>query len=242
MDYDEEANTAHLTANASDWKDAIHSYTLDVGQMSYPQGPSKRDDHDGDITIDFNHQFPISYTALSVPPIGIGIACANCSTTGEFAIHAHLETTLGIPREMTVDIQPRGVSMEVDPKLFLSVDIGPQLAKEFELFAIPLEAIVIPGGVMNIGLSIPVTVGVSMGPLQVSGGIQGGLNLAIPDDATATFNVLDPGFQSSGWDPVVTTRDIILDARLTGTVRAYINAGPALEVTALGKSSNKLLG
>ena len=234
IEYDEEANHAHLIANASNWQDAVHSFTLDVGHVKAPEGTTKRGETDKDITIDFNHQFPINYTALSVPPLGIALSCSSCGTYGEFVVSVHMETTLGIPRELTVGLEPRGVSMEIDPAITLSVDIGPALAKEFELFAIPLSAIVIPGGVLNIGLSIPFTVGVSMGPLSLWGSISGGVNLAIPDSASLSMNILDPDVQASGWDPIVTTRDVVLDARLTGTLRAYMKAGPALSVNALG--------
>ncbi|KIW06953.1 uncharacterized protein PV09_02614 [Verruconis gallopava] len=234
MMYDDDANIAHLTANASDWQDAIHSFTLDVGHLSDPQDLTKRGDHDKDITIDFNHDFPINYTSLSVPPLSFGVACSNCATSGEFLVQMHLETILGIPTDMTVGLQPQGVSLEIDPTVFLSADLTSSLKKEVELFAIPLEAITIPGGVLNIGLSVPVTVGVSVGPLQAATNIGGGVKVAIPDNATAMVNILDPNTQSSGWDPIVTTKNITIDARLQGSARAYMNVGPALEIEAVG--------
>lgn len=234
IQYDEAANLAHLVANASTWQDAVHSFTLDVGHVKSAVGETKRGETGKDTTINFNHQFPIGYTALSVPPLGIALSCASCGTSGEFLVSVHMETTLGVPRELTVSLAPRGVSMNINPSITLSVDVGPALAKEFELFAIPLQAIVIPGGVMNIGLSIPFTIGMLMGPLSIWGSVSGGVKLAIPDEAILTMNILDPDAQASGWDPIVTTTDIVLDARLTGTLRTYTKIGPALSVNALG--------
>lgn len=235
IDYDEKANTAHLTANASDWKSAIHSYTLDVGQLSNPQGPVKRGDHKKDVTIDFNHDFPINYTSLSAPPYGITLACLSCATFGKFIISAHLKTEFFIPTDVTFGIQPRGVSMEIDPKIILSGDIIPDKTFQARLFTIPIEGITIPGGILDLGPEIQFNAGVTVGPLQGAAGISSGVNIAIPDGATATVDVLDSDLQQSGWNPVVTTKDVTLDARLTGAVRAFINAEVVLAAEAFGQ-------
>ena len=46
IEYDEEANHAHLIANASNWQDAVHSFTLDIGHVKAPEGTTKRGETD----------------------------------------------------------------------------------------------------------------------------------------------------------------------------------------------------
>lgn len=84
-----EKNTARLTATASDWSTAIHTYQLHVGSLDIPSVPTKRrsigPNFNKDSSIEFDQKIP---EGAITPPTNsedsVSFACVDCSTHGKF--------------------------------------------------------------------------------------------------------------------------------------------------------------
>jgi len=201
--------TASLTANASNWSEAIHTYTLDVGAMPIPANATKLRrgfgdiDFNKDLSLDFNHILPSASISIPSNDFSASFACISCGTTGSWDFGFHLETRFLVPRKAYATLNPKGVSLVINPKVTLSTDLSSSYTLSQDFLTIPLGGITIPGGILDVGPEIVFSAGMTIGPLTGSASISSGVTISVPDAASLTVDIKASTVSSSGWDPVV---------------------------------------
>jgi hypothetical protein len=241
LKYDEQANIAHLTAAASDWKSAAHTYDLVVGSVSTSTPSAKlrkrlgEVDFNKDLSIGFDHPLPFSSWKFPDPDIDITLECDDCGTKGAFQFGFTLKTVLLIPKQVIVTLNPHGVSASITPKLSLSANYTGSKPFEHEFPGIPIEGISIPGDVLEVGPEIVFSAGAELSGLSGSASISSGVSIALQDSAHVTLDLLKPHLDSSGWTPTVTKTPMKLDAKLSAEVKFYIKAKVELAAKAFGR-------
>ena len=238
LSFDEAANVAHLAAEALDWAQAIHTYTLNVGGLP-SHGLDKRAfgeiNYNKDLNIDFNHQFPVDTVSLPLPDgLTATLDLSNCSTAGAFAFQFSLETILLIPRKAKMSVHPQGVSLTVAPSLTLTGNVSEARTGDLTLARINLAGIQIPAGILDIGPEIVLSVGATVGPLQGEATVSAGVVYSLDDSAVASVDVMGFEAQQSGWTPNVQTTPLTVEAELDGYVKAFVKAELELAAKAFG--------
>ncbi|KAF2264358.1 hypothetical protein CC78DRAFT_495182 [Lojkania enalia] len=233
--YDEEANKATLSAEWDDWKTIAHSYDLVVGSIaeSSEAAGKMRRDIDKTSTIDFNHDFPFSFT-ISANGLSASLACTDCSSKGEFDMEFKISQKLFIPTGASMKIKPKGVSAIAQVKLSGSGSVTDALTKEFEIIKIPVSALSIPG-ILDLGPFLTVSVGAELLGISLTAGITGGATAKLDDAAILEVDLLDPEKNTfSGWEPTVDTVDVKVDASISGGVAIFLKPSIELKAEALG--------
>ncbi|KAF2492791.1 hypothetical protein BU16DRAFT_90890 [Lophium mytilinum] len=231
LKYDEEANTAFLTASKSDWKNVAHSYDLVVGTL--PKDALQTRDITKDIEIDATSSFPFSVT-LGSGDLSATLVCANCSTAGKFHMQFKISQTFFVPTGASMTVQPEGVSAIAAIKLVGTGAITGDLSKTWDIVKIPIDGISIPE-ILDLGPFLTVSVGVQLGPLTISAGISSGATATLDDAAILEVDLLDPSSnQFSGWMPNVESLPITVDARVSGAVSIFAQPSLQLRADALG--------
>jgi hypothetical protein len=244
--FDQKDNVAHLTAKASTWQDAVHSYTLQVGTMENPSTKLRR--QFGDININrelslpFGYKLPVAAIEFVTPlfnyKMGVKLDCEDCGTQGSFEIGLHLETTLGIATRVQASLKPHGVGARLVPKLTLSGNIteGPMKLMEKTYPALPIDGITVPGGVLNINPEILYTVNAEVGPLVGSAAISGGTVMTVDDSEHVKIDLLSASpYVQSEWTPKFTARNWVIDNRVTADVRVTGKAKLLINAKTMGK-------
>jgi hypothetical protein len=237
IDYDDPLNTAHLSVNASEWKQVAHTYDLHVGGMPQPVQMRKRFgavDYAKDVNIDFNHKLPNPSITFPDPEITVTVGCPNCGTSGTFDISFSLHTEFFVPRGASVSLKAQGVSVFLNPKLTLSANLTGTKNLKYSFPDIPIEAIEIPD-VLTIGPVISTQVGVSLGPVKGVADITSGVTVKIPDTAQVSVDLVGASFQHTDWTPSITTAPVTLDAKLEADVKVYADVAVAIKAEALGE-------
>ena len=236
--FDEDANIAHLMAEALEWAQAIHTYKLNVGGL-----PSKdlqkrgfgEINYNKDLSIDFNHQFPVDTISLPMPDgVTATLDLSNCSTAGAFAFQFNLETFLLIPKKAEMSVHPQGVSLTVAPSLTLAGNISEPRTADITLARINLAGIQIPAGILDIGPEVVLSVGATVGPLQGETTIEAGVVYSLDDGAVASVDIMGFEAEQSGWTPRVEETPLTVTAELDGTVKAFVKAELELAAKAFG--------
>ncbi|KAF2803267.1 uncharacterized protein BDZ99DRAFT_399767 [Mytilinidion resinicola] len=231
LKYDEEANTAFLTASKSEWKKVAHSYDLVVGTL--PKDALQTRDITKDIEIDATSSFPFSVT-LGSGDLSATLVCANCSTAGKFHMQFKISQKFFIPTGASMTVQPESVSAIAAIKLVGAGAITGDLSKTWDIVKIPIDGISIPE-ILDLGPFLTVSVGVQLGPLTISAGISSGATATLDDAAILEVDLLDPSSnQFSGWMPNVESLPVTVDARVTGTVSIFAQPSLQLRADALG--------
>lgn len=236
--FDEAANVAHLTAEAVDWAQAIHTYNLNVGGFT-PEHLQKRAfgeiDYNKDLNIDFNHKFPIDTVSLPLSDdVEASLDLSNCSTAGSFAFQFSLETIFLIPKKAEMSVHPQGVSLTIAPSLTLSGNVSEPLTSDLQLARINLAGIQIPAGILDIGPDVVLSVGATVGPLHGEATVEAGVVYSLDDAAVASVDVMGFEAQQSGWTPQVATTPLTVQAELDGKVKAFVKAELELSAKAFG--------
>jgi hypothetical protein len=246
--YNDATITASLTANASNWSEAIHSYILDVGAMPIPANATKlrREfgdiDYNKDLSLDFNHILPSASISIPADGFSVSFACISCGTTGSWDFGFHLETSFLVPRKAYATLNPKGVSLVINPKVTLSADLSSSYKLSQDFLTVPLGGITIPGGILDVGPEIVFSAGVTIGPLTGSASISSGVTISVPDAASLTVDIKASTLSSSGWDPVVSEQPIVVSAQLSGGIKAYVRAQIQLTAKAFGQGFDVGIG
>jgi hypothetical protein len=236
MAFDEDANTAVLTANQTDWQTLAHSYDLTVGSVSNSNSTSalERRDIDKTANIDFNHDLPFSF-AIGANGLEARIACTNCSSSGSFDMEFKVSQKLLIPTGASMKIKPKDVSAIAQIKLSGSGEVTDALTKEFNIIEIPISGIKIPG-ILDLGPFLTVSVGAELSAIAISAGVQSGATAKLSNDAILEVDLLNPEENSfSGWEPQIDVVDVRVDASISGGVAVFLKPAIELQAEALGK-------
>lgn len=238
LSFDEDANIAHLAAEALEWSQAIHSYKLNVGGF-----PSKdlhkrafgEINYNKDLNLDFNHQFPVDTVSLPMPDgVTATLDLSNCSTSGAFAFQFNLETFLLIPKKAEMSVHPQGVALTVAPSLTLAGNISEPRTADLQLVRINLAGIQIPAGILDIGPEVVLSVGATIGPLYGETTVEAGVVYSLDDGAVASVDIMAFEAEQSGWTPRVEETPLTVTAELDGTVKAFVKAELELVAKAFG--------
>ncbi|KAF1997124.1 hypothetical protein P154DRAFT_537442 [Amniculicola lignicola CBS 123094] len=230
--YDEEANKATLAAQWSDWQTVAHTYDLVVGSVA--QGPMAKRDIEKSTSIDFNHDLPFSF-AVGANGLNAAIACTNCSSTGQFDMEFKLSTKFFVPTGASMKLSPKGVSAIAQVKLSGSGSVTDSLTKEFEIIAIPIGGLNIPG-VLELGPFLTVSVGAELSAISITASVTGGATAKLSDHALLEVDLLDPTKNTfSGWEPMIDTVDVKVDASISGGVAVFLKPAIELKAEALGQ-------
>lgn len=239
MQHDEVANKATLAASLSDWESIAHTYDLVVGGIGGSPGANnqtqqvQKRDIDKSTSIDFVHDFPFS-VALDVNGLAATLACTNCSSSGSFETEFTISQKLFVPTGASMKMQPKDVSAIAQVKLSGSGSTD-ALTKEFTLLEIPISALTIPG-VFDLGPFLTISVGAEILGLTLSAGVQTGATMKLDNAAILEVDLLNPEENTfSGWDPVIDTIDVRVDASISGGVAIFLKPALVLQAEALGQ-------
>lgn len=243
-------STACLTANATQWSDAIHTYTLDVGAMPIanitPSAKFRRSlgelDFSNDLSLDFDHILPSASVSIPFPDFTVSFACVSCGTTGEFDFGFHLETVFLVPKKAYATLNPKGVSLAINPTVSLSTDLSSSLTFSQDFLTVGLGSITIPGGILDVGPEIVFSAGVTLGPLSGSASISSGVTISLPDTASLIVDILSSAITSTGWNAVVSESPIVVTASLSGAIKTYVRAQIQLTAKAFGQGFDTGIG
>ena len=240
IQYDEEANTAHLGAKASEWSTTAHSYELHVGTLEPQSSTTRRSIFDPamrvnqNTSMDFEHKVPdVALTFPAVSDLSVTFACVECKTHGSFQFAFHLETQFFGLKKASVSFSPRGVNMDINSKVTFSDSLVGKKRFAEDLIAIPLGGITIED-IVDLGPEIVFQAGVDVGPLTASTTFTSGVSLSLEDSAQMTLDLLGSSVTSDGWTPTVSQKPLSVDAKITGEVKAFLKARIQLSATVLG--------
>jgi hypothetical protein len=245
LHFNEQEIAAHLTAKASTWRDATHTYTLQVGNLAYPLTKVKR--QVGDINVNREFSIPFVYK-LPIPAFefvaplfdyqaAVKVDCEDCGTRGSFEIGLHLESQLGIPLRAQASLKPRGVEARIAPRLTLAGNLTSTPFKLMERTwpAIALQGITVPGGILDIAPELIFSGGMDIGPFTGSGSISGGTIMALDDSEHATIDLLGASpYTQSSWTPNLRPRNVILDMKVAVETKMTLKAKLHMNTKALG--------
>jgi hypothetical protein len=264
LHFNEQETAAHLTAKASTWQDAIHTYSLQVGSLGNPSAKLKRQIGDANISrelsVPFVYKVPIPAFEFMAPVFDyltkVKVDCEDCGSYGSFEIGLHFESKLGIPTRAQASLKPRGVGLTMAPRLTLmgNLTVTPFTLMERTWPAQALQGITIPGGVLSIEPELIYSGGLEVGPFTGSASMSGGTMMTLDDSEHATFDLLGASvYTQSTWKPTLRPRNLILDtkfiidAKMLAKAKLHINAkglgqeyelGFSLITTALAKTEN----
>jgi hypothetical protein len=230
--FDEKENAAHLTAKASTWQDAAHTYTLQVGSLENPSPKSKRqlggENIHRELSVGFDYKLPFPAFEFIGPILGyktgVKMDCDDCKTHGRFEMGLHIEHTFGVPTKVLAALKPRGVGARMAPRLTITGNFTNTTKSllERDWPPIPMDGVSIPGGVLSIEPELLFNAGVEMTPIQGSGSLSGGTMMTLADSEHVTVDLLGAfPYAQSKWEPKIIPRPLVLDSKLSGDVRMF---------------------
>ncbi|KAF2668478.1 hypothetical protein BT63DRAFT_479886 [Microthyrium microscopicum] len=239
LTYDELSNKAFLNATVQSWEEAIHTYELDVGSLMPPEASSStkaRRATDKQLTIPFDFPLPLSQWVFPIDKdSSVIFECDNCGTHGSFAFNFHMETFLFIPTKAQITLSPRSVFATVSPQISFSANFTSTKNFEYAFPPISLDGISIPGGIIELGPELVMSIGIQAGGLRGSATAGASVAASLNDDAQVTVNLLKPGVSKTGnWEPSYTTKPFMLSAQLSTTLKAYEKNSIQLAAKAFG--------
>ncbi|MCJ1264543.1 hypothetical protein MMC22_004415 [Lobaria immixta] len=229
--YDEGLNTARLTAKPSDWRTVAHTYDLTVGHVPLTDSRLPARDFSKNLALGIATLFPFSVKIGTENGLSSALECSNCGTTGKIDFELKISTKLAVPTGASIIISPKGVSAKAELKLTESGELTESLPFEKEVLKLPLDSITIPGGIVNIGPNLVVSVGFEISSWEGTASISGGAIVTLPDSAILQLDLLNPSNNKfSGWTPNVSPIPIRVDAKISAGLEVY--AKPALKLVA----------
>lgn len=228
--YDEGLNTARLTAKPSDWKTVAHTYDLTVGHVPLTDSRLPARDFSKNLALEIATLFPFS-VKITENGLSSALECSNCGTTGKIDFELKISTEFAVPTGASIIISPKGVSAKAELKLTESGELTESLPFEKEVLKLPLDSITIPGGIVNIGPNLVVSVGFEISSWEGAASISGGAIVTLPDSAILQLDLLNPSNNKfSGWTPHISPIPISVDAKISAGLEIY--AKPALKLVA----------
>ena len=238
IQYDEELNTARLTATTDDWKNLVQSYELHVGKALMPaERRVKVRDVEDSKAFSVAKMFPFEVKVEAGPLLG-KLECEDCGLAGSLNVDMHI--TYGIPDiidSAVFHLEPQGIRAQAHPKL----TIGAQHKKEFvwdkSLFPepIPLYAITL-GGFMRLGVFNDVKLGVEVTSFEGQLTFEAGATATIPDTAflEIDFRKLEAP-KTSSWTPQIDVAPLKMAGKAGAGFQLFVMPELKLEASALGK-------
>lgn len=240
--YDEERNTARLTAIMGSWKDLLHSYELRVGSvpMSSDLGLAKREwTKEASLDMSANLNFK---KEIETGPVSGELVCDPCYTTGKMKFELVIEVRLNLQVNVNFRVAPQGVTA----KATLALKVGSELKSEpinfkESMLKIPLSGISIPGGILTIGPVLDLSVGGELSAIEGSITVTTGATATLPDTAMLQADMLNPSNNKfSSWIPRIVKDDFTLQAKLSFSVQLFLEPALKLQAEALGKDSEDI--
>ena len=238
--YDEDKNTAKLTATTGPWKKLIHTYELNVGKvpLSDDLGLKRRFDlYNKDTTIGLDFSFRPKLKVRTSAVFG-EFNCNPCATTGSIRFEFAIKVENFLTIDLTFLTKPSGVSASADISLELASNYNSKqdIEKRWSLGKIPLAGIVIPPDILTLGPVIDFQVGIEITWTEIGIKISTGAKATLSDDAIINADLLHPSKNKfSGWDVILDTKPIQLQARASGYIKIYIEPTLQLEGEAIGR-------
>lgn len=242
--YDEERNTARLTATVGSWKDLLHSYELRVGSvpMSSDLGLTK-----GEWTQEASLDMSASLSFKKEVKVGrvFGeIVCDDpCDITGKMKFEIVVEVRWNLQVNLRFRVAPQGVTASAKLALKVASELKsePITFKE-SMIKIPLSGISIPGDILTIGPVLDLSVGGEISAIEGSIAVTTGATATLPDTAVLQADLLNPSNNKfSSWVPRIVKDEFTLQAKLSFSVQMFVEPALKLQAEALGKYSNNIV-
>lgn len=251
LDYAPETKTVTLAAEKTNWKEAVHSYDLNVGKAALagttPEATKfKRDIFDsigdffgGEVNPDLSVPLDIDLSGgaitFTIDGISLSGTCKTCSTTGTLDVEATFRVRWFDIEEASIDISTAGLSATAIIALKVGGDLTDALIeRSLPIFKASPAGIVIPG-IVTIGptVGVALTAGVSA--------IKGDITLTLGGTATIPASTWrldflnEAGSVAEGWNPSLETVPLEADLSVAVTASTSLDASIGLELSALGK-------
>ncbi|CAG9956726.1 unnamed protein product [Clonostachys rosea f. rosea IK726] len=246
LDFDSDTKTVLLQSDHISWKQAIHSYDLNIGkaalhgnQTSLARRGWFEDLFNGvinvnpDLSVPFNIDLSGTKLPFDINGVSISGSCSNCLTSGSFDVEAQFRVRLFEIEEAWVELSTPGVNSVAIIDINVQGDFTDTLFEgSLTLFKASPAGISIP----NI-LTIGPTVGVSLsaGVSAIKGNVTvtvGGTSTIPPSTARLDF-LNEQNTKSEGWTPIFEPTPFKADASVQVTATAALNAAVGLEISAL---------
>jgi hypothetical protein len=255
LKFDEKENSALVVAKASKWEEATHTYTLRVGSIPKPSAKFRRQlgsegNYNPEMSFGFDYKFAIPTQERMYPVKGKNISvtldCDDCGTHGRFTLSLYMETILSVPTKMQASFRPHGVSARIVPKLTLATNIS----SNYKLFdkqwpPIPMEAVTIPGGVVDIVPHMSYRASADAGPLTASASLSGGTVMTLDDSANISLDLLGTSgsmlSQKGSFTPDIKARQWILEGKAVGELKMKATGRLGLAAKALGMCDDSMI-
>lgn len=235
--YDEDRNTARLTATLGSWKDLLHSYELRVGSVpnSSDLGLAKRE-WTKEASLDMSANLDFKKEVKTGPVFG-EILCDPCNLTGKMKFELVIEVRWNLQVNVQFRVAPQGVTA----KAKLALKVGSELKSEpitfkEHMLKIPLSGISIPGGILTLGPVLDLSIGGELSAIEGSVTVEVGATATLPDTAVLQADMLNPSKNKfSSWVPRIVKDDFELQAKLSFSVQLFWEPALKLQAEALGK-------
>ncbi|CAH0052323.1 unnamed protein product [Clonostachys solani] len=246
LDFNSDTKTVLLQADPVSWKQAIHSYDLNIGKAALHENQTSlarrgwfEDLFNGvinanpDLSVPFNIDLSGTKLPFDINGVSISGSCSNCSTSGSFDVEAQFRVRWFEIEEAWVELSTPGVNSVAIIDINVQGDFTDKLFEgSITLFKASPAGISIP----NI-LTIGPTVGVSLsaGVSAINGNVTltvGGTSTIPPSTARLDF-LNEQNTKSEGWTPIFEPTPIKVDAHVQVNATAALNAAVGLEISAL---------
>ena len=186
-----------------------------------------------DFVIPFDNEFPNKTLSFSADGISVSAVCKECFTTGSFDVKGRFRAEQLELKEAWIELSTEGVTAKAVIGLGLKGALTGKIAeRSLPIFKFSPAGVSIPG-VLTIGPTISVNMGVELSEITAGVNIQVGGTSKIPA-SSSRLNFLDKDkTKTKGWKPTFETEPFTADGFVEAKASAFIRPAIGLEISAV---------
>jgi len=186
-----------------------------------------------DFVIPFDNEFPNKTLSFSANGISVSAVCKECFTTGSFDVKGRFRAEQLELKEAWIELSTEGVTAKAVIGLGLKGALTGKIAeRSLPIFKFSPAGVSIPG-VLTIGPTISVNMGVELSEITAGVNIQVGGTSKIPA-SSSRLNFLDKDkTKTKGWKPTFEPEPFTADGFVEAKASAFIRPAIGLEISAV---------
>ncbi len=242
----------HLEATKKEWSEVTYKYKIDFGAVgTSPDALKKRlipISKDESFKVPLEMPFPPSLFSFRRGDdknyVDFQLNCVDCGLTGMLLFEGHIHGAI-LPLSLDrfeITMKPVDVKAALNLEFLLSGSYKPDLHKDFDLFGIPILFPWRVKGILELGPQVRLQAGFALESLEGKAKLTTGFSVAVPENSILGLDLthLNPADSDKlvifeGWEPTFETKEPTLDARVTATLKTYLQISPAFDFVVFGQ-------
>ena len=184
-----------------------------------------------DFTIGFDNDFPDKTISFSTNNLTVSAVCKECFTKGSFDVKGKFRVELLETKEAWIELSTDGITAKAVIGLALKGALTGKLAqKTVPIAKFSPAGISIPG-VLTIGPTISVNMGVELSEITASVNINVGGSATIPKSSARLDFLNKDKTKATGWKPSFKAEPFKVDGNVEAKASAFIQPAIGLEIS-----------